>query len=60
MNEDSIEVLAERAGLRSAFQQFREDVIAAIEDAEQLRLALNSSPKAAAEPWPPMRVDRRP
>lgn len=59
MDERTVAVLVGQAGLQLALERFRDDVLAAIADAEALRKSLNASPPPAAEPWPAMHVGQR-
>ena len=56
MDKGTLELLARRAGLDKALEQFPEDVAAAAEQAAGAvtRMKTPSDPKA--EPWPPMRA----
>jgi hypothetical protein len=56
-DEQAIEMLAKAAGLEQAWVTFREDVIAAARQVAAQRTAL-AAVEPAAEPWPPMRVER--
>ena len=56
MDKGTLELLARRAGLEKALEQYPEDVAAAAEQAASAvaRMKAPSDPKA--EPWPPMRA----
>jgi hypothetical protein len=51
----TIETQVRAAGLDAAWENFREDVIAAAHQVAAQRAALDAVPPAD-EPWPPMRV----
>lgn len=52
---ETIEMQARAAGLDAAWENFREDVIAAAHQVAAQRAALDAVP-LAGEPWPPMRA----
>jgi hypothetical protein len=56
MDQVTIELLARRAGLDKAFQEFPEDVAAAAEQASAAAAAMQSPADPRAEPWPPMQA----
>jgi hypothetical protein len=56
MDKAAVELLARRAGLDRALEQFPEDVAAAAEQASAMVARLQAPGHPAAEPWPPMRV----
>lgn len=56
MDQETLALLARRAGLEKALTEFPDDVAAAAEQAANAvaRMKAPSDPKA--EPWPPMRA----
>ena len=56
MDKETIELLARRAGLEKALQQFPEDVAAAAEQASGSAAKVKLPADPRAEPWPPMRT----
>jgi hypothetical protein len=60
MDQETMEMLARRAGLDKALAQFPDDVAAAAAQAEGVAGRVNAPTDPAAEPWPPMRVGASP
>ncbi len=56
MTDLELDLIARRAGLGKALEEFRADVAAAAAEAERLQGLLKGKPTAADEPWPPMRT----
>jgi hypothetical protein len=56
MDEETIELLALRAGLARALADFPEDVEAAAKQAANVLDRIKQPTDPAAEPWPPMRA----
>jgi hypothetical protein len=56
MDQGTMELLARRAGLDKALQDFPEDVAAAAKQAEGAVAAMQAPTDPRAEPWPPMRA----
>jgi hypothetical protein len=56
MNNETMELLARRAGLDKALAQFPDDVAAAAAQADGVAARIQAPTDPAAEPWPPMRV----
>ena len=56
MDKDSIEVLAQRAGLAKALAEFPDDVEAAAKLAANIVEQLEQLLDPTAEPWPAMRA----
>jgi hypothetical protein len=54
--DQTIELLARRAGLDKALREFPEDVTAAAEQASAAAAAMQAPADPRAEPWPPMRA----
>lgn len=55
-----VRAIARTAGLDQAFEQFPEDVAAAVQAAANARNAMPALDDVAAEPWPPMRMRSAP
>jgi hypothetical protein len=55
MDKAVIELLARRAGLEKALQEFPEDVTAAAEQASGWVAKMQVPSEPRAEPWPPMK-----
>ena len=56
MDQATIDLLARRAGLDKALQEFPEDVTAAAQQASVSAANMKAPADPRAEPWPPMRV----
>jgi len=56
MDKTMLDLLARRAGLQQALEQFPEDVAAAAAQAESAVARMKPPRNPRAEPWPPMRV----
>jgi len=56
MDKAIIELLARRAGLEKALQEFPEDVTAAAEQASGAVAKMQAPGEPRAEPWPPMKA----
>jgi hypothetical protein len=56
MDKAIVELLARRAGLDKAIEEFPEDVTAAAEQAEGAVKAMQAPTDPRAEPWPPMQT----
>jgi hypothetical protein len=56
MDKAIIEMLARRAGLDKALEEFPEDVAAAAEQASGSVAKMKAPTNPRAEPWPPMRI----
>ena len=56
MDKTVIELLARRAGLEKALNEFPEDVAAAAEQASGAIARMKAPSDPRAEPWPPMRT----
>ena len=56
MDKETIEVLARRAGLARALDQFPEDVTVAAKQAADVAQKIRRPADPAAEPWPPMKA----
>jgi len=56
MDKTVIELLARRAGLEKALNEFPEDVAAAAEQASGAIARMKAPTDPRAEPWPPMRT----
>ena len=56
MDEATIELLARRAGLDRALQEFPDDVAAAAAQAAGSIARMKAPTDPRAEPWPPMRA----
>ena len=56
MDKATIELLARRAGLAKALNEFPEDVEAAARQAADVAAKIGPPGDPKAEPWPPMRV----
>jgi hypothetical protein len=56
MDQATIELLARRAGLDKALQEFPEDVAAAAQLASAAAAAIRAPTDPRAEPWPPMQA----
>ena len=59
MDKEMIELLARRAGLEKALQEFPEEVAVAAEQASGSAAKINAPADPRAEPWPPMRDGSR-
>jgi hypothetical protein len=59
MDQATIELLARRAGLDKALQEFLEDVNAAAQQASGSVADLKAPTDPRAEPWPPMKPGTR-
>ena len=55
MDKEAIELLARRAGLAKALEEFPDDVAAAARQAADVTQKIERPADPAAEPWPPMR-----
>ena len=55
MDERTIELLAQRAGLQKALAEFPDDVAAAAGQAASVAARIKAPANPRAEPWPPMR-----
>jgi hypothetical protein len=60
MDQATTELLARRAGLDKALQEFPEDVAAAARQASASVADMKAPTNPHAEPWPPMRAGARP
>lgn len=56
MEKAEIELLARRAGLDKALDEFSDDVTAAATQAENVVARMKAPTDPRAEPWPPMRA----
>ena len=56
MDKTTIELLARRAGLDKALEEFPDDVAAAAEQVEIALARMKAPTDPRAEPWPPMRA----
>jgi len=56
MDKNTVELLAQRAGLDKALAQFSDDVAAAAKQASDAVAKIKVPVDPRAEPWPPMRV----
>ena len=56
MDNESIEMLARRAGLEKALREFPDDVAAAAKQAEGSIARMKAPTDPRAEPWPPMKA----
>ena len=56
MDKAIIELLARRAGLDKAFEQFPDDVAAAAEQASGWVAKMQAPTDPRGEPWPPMKA----
>ncbi|HEX6442458.1 MAG TPA: hypothetical protein VF007_09750 [Stellaceae bacterium] len=56
MDKGTLELLARRAGLEKALDEFPEDVAAAAEQAGGAVARIKAPNDPKAEPWPPMRA----
>jgi hypothetical protein len=56
MDKATIELLARRAGLDKALQEFPDDVAAAAEQASGWVAKMKAPNDPSAEPWPPMKA----
>jgi hypothetical protein len=56
MDKAMIELLARRAGLDKALQEFPDDVSAAAEQASGWIAKMKAPDNPRAEPWPPMKA----
>jgi len=59
MDQATIALLARRAGLDKALQEFPEDVAAAARQAQGSLADMRAPTDPRAEPWPPMRPGTR-
>lgn len=59
MDDQLLRQMVKAAGLDLAFEQFPDDVRAAIDQVAKQRQALKDVIPPADEPWPPMRVPER-
>ena len=55
MDKATVELLARRAGLEKALQEFPDDVTAAAEQASGWVAKMQAPREPRAEPWPPMK-----
>jgi hypothetical protein len=60
MDQATIELLARRAGLDKALQEFPEDVAAAAQQASASLANMKAPTDPRAEPWPAMRTGAGP
>lgn len=56
MTDLELDLLARRAGLGKALEEFRADVAAAAAEAERLQGLLKGRLAPGDEPWPPMKA----
>ena len=56
MDKETIEMLAKRAGLTRALDQFPEDVMVAAKQAADVAQKIKRPADPVAEPWPPMKA----
>ena len=56
MDKNTVELLAQRAGLDKALAQFSDDVAAAAKQASDAVARMKAPSEPRAEPWPPMRI----